>query len=94
MRRFAAVLLALSFVSTLAFAGDGRCPAGGDGKGGGCPAGKCPAGGDSTGNACPNACPLAQDAASHRSSGEEAVFASKAIRAEYVKAISKAIADL
>ena len=49
----------------------------------------CPMGGT-----CPNGCPLAQDANSHRSTGEEAVVASKLIRAEYVKTISKAIADL
>jgi len=94
MRRLAALVLAFAFVSTVAFAGDG-CPAGSKG---GCPSGGgskggCPAGAESKGG-CPNECPLAQDAASHRSSGEEAVFASKTIRAEYVKGISKAIADL
>jgi hypothetical protein len=99
MRRFAALLLAFAFVSTVAFAGDGGCPAGGGGSKGGCPMGgdakgKCPMGGDAKGGGCPNECPLAQDAASHRSNGEEAVFASKTIRAEYVKGISKAIADL
>lgn len=47
-----------------------------------------------SGGSCPNGCPLAQDVNSHRSSGEEAVFASKLVRAEYVKAITKAIADL
>lgn len=47
-----------------------------------------------SGGSCPNGCPLAQDANAHRSSGEEAVFASKLLRAEYVKTISKAIADL
>lgn len=47
-----------------------------------------------SGGSCPNGCPLAQDANSHRSSGEEAVFASKLIRAEFVATISKAIADL
>ena len=57
--------------------------------GDGCPAGGCPIAG-----ACANECPLAQDANGHRSTGEEAVFASKTIRADYVRAISKAIADL
>ena len=57
--------------------------------GDGCPMGGCPISG-----ACANPCPLAQDANSHRSTGGEAVFASIAIRAEYVKTISKAIADL
>ena len=47
-----------------------------------------------SGGTCPNGCPLAQDASSHRSTGEEAVFASKLLRADYVKSISKAIADL
>ena len=100
MRRFAALLLAFAFVSTVAVAGDGGCPAGGGAKGGGCPSGGgakggCPTGGGAAkGGDCPNECPLAQDASSHRSSGEEAVFASKTIRAEYVKGISKAIADL
>ena len=47
-----------------------------------------------SGGACANGCPLAQDVNSHRSTGEEAVFASKLIRADYVKTISKAIADL
>jgi hypothetical protein len=100
MRRLAAFVLALAFVSTVAFAGDGGCPAGGGAKGGGCPAGGdskggCPMGGDAKGGGgCPNPCPLAQDAATHRSNGEEAVFASKTLRAEYVKGISKAIASL
>ncbi len=105
MRRLVALVLALAFVSTVAVAGDGGCPAGGDGKGGGCPmggdgkGGGCPMGGDgkggeAKGGGCPNECPLAQDASSHRSTGEEAVFASKTVRAEYVKGISKAIADL
>ncbi len=108
MRRLAALVLALAFVSTVAIAGDGGCPAGGDGggKGGGCPmggdkggekSGGCPMGGEKTAGEktdCPNACPLAQEASSHRSTGEEAVFASKTIRAEYVKGLSKAIADL
>ena len=57
--------------------------------GDGCPMGGCPISG-----ACANQCPLAQDANGHRSTGGEAVFASKTIRAEYVKTISKAIADL
>ena len=93
MRRLAALVLALAFVSTVAIAGDGGCPAGGDGGGKG---GGCPMGGDKGGEKtdCPNACPLAQEASSHRSTGEEAVFASKTIRAEYVKGLSKAIADL
>ena len=47
-----------------------------------------------SGGSCSNMCPLAQDANGHRSTGEEAVFASKLIRADYVKTISKAIADL
>lgn len=100
MRRLVALVLALAFVSTVAVAGDGGCPAGGDGGKGGCPmggekkGGGCPSGGDAKGGGCPNECPLAQDASSHRSTGEEAVFASKTIRAEYVKGISKAIADL
>ncbi len=104
MRRLAALVIALAFVSTVAIAGDGGCPAGGDGggMGGGCPnggdkGGGCPMGETKGGDAksdCPNGCPLAQDASSHRSTGEEAVFASKTIRAEYVKGLSKAIADL
>ena len=51
--------------------------------------GGCPMGGS-----CANGCPLAQEANGHRSTGGEAVFASKLIRAEYVKTITKAIADL
>ena len=73
MRRTAALVLSLAFLSSVAVAGDG-CPM--------------------SGGTCPNGCPLAQDANSHRSSGEEAIVASKLIRAEYVKTISKAIADL
>ncbi len=39
------------------------------------------------GCACANACPLAQEANAHRSTGEEAVFASAAARRELVRAL-------
>ena len=78
MRRILPFLLAFVVLAPVAVAGDGGCPSGG-----------CPMGGS-----CVNECPLAQEANGHRSTGGEAVFASKLIRAEYVKTITKAIAEL
>lgn len=79
MRLALPLLLAVALLAPAALAGDAGCP-----MGGGC----------SAAGACANECPLAQEANGHRSTGGEAVFASKLIRTEYVKTIAKAIADL
>lgn len=43
---------------------------------------------------CNNQCPLAQEANKHRSTGSEAVLTSALVRADYVKAVKKALATI
>jgi hypothetical protein len=43
---------------------------------------------------CNNACPLAVEANKHRSTGTEAVATSALVRADYVKAVRKALASI
>lgn len=66
--------LVLIAVAVLAAAGLAHPAAGGEGK-------------TLAGTGCTNACPLAQEVNSHRSTGEEAVFASAAARRELVRAL-------
>jgi hypothetical protein len=50
--------------------------------------------GEVTGCDCNNMCPLAQEANKHRSTGEEAVATSALARADYVRAVKKALATI
>jgi hypothetical protein len=43
---------------------------------------------------CSNACPLAQTAHEQRSTGEEAVLASRVVRAEVVRVVVKNLASI
>lgn len=66
--------LALPLAAVLAVAGLSLPASAGDGK-------------TLAGTTCVNECPLAQEANAHRSTGEEAVFASAMARRELVRAL-------
>ena len=66
--------LALSATALLAVAGLALPASAGEGK-------------TLAGSGCVNACPLAQEANQHRSTGEEAVFASAMARRELVRTL-------